>query len=107
LLGLGAAAPVLDTRSTCPTPTVNAATITLIQGYEKFSPAPYKDANGDWTVGWGHLCNQDKKCTEVSYPIPLSDVYLSYILPNYYYANRYQQADGLTLFNKDLSVSLP
>jgi hypothetical protein len=74
LLPAGFTAPILDSRSTCQTPTVNAATVTLIQGYEKFSPAPYQDANDDWTIGWGHKCNQAKKCTEIKYPVPLSDV---------------------------------
>lgn len=43
------------------------------------------DATGHPTVGYGHLCS-DKKCSDVSYPIPLS------------------KADGKKLLAKDMRV---
>lgn len=44
------------------------------------------DPDGHPTVGWGHLCN-DPSCSDVKYPIPLSE------------------ADGQKLLLDDLAVS--
>jgi hypothetical protein len=78
LLPVTFAAPTLDRRSTCPVPRINAATTNLIKGYEKFEAVAYKDQGGKWTIGYGHLCNPGKKCTEIKYPVPLSAVRYQY-----------------------------
>lgn len=44
------------------------------------------DPDGHPTVGWGHLCD-DPSCSDVGYPIPLSE------------------ADGQKLLLEDLAVS--
>ncbi|QDS76536.1 hypothetical protein FKW77_006119 [Venturia effusa] len=57
--------------ASCGTPTVNAATLTLIKEFEGFSPRPYKDPDGHPTIGVGHLCSS-ASCSEIPYSIPLS-----------------------------------
>ncbi|KAI9783759.1 MAG: hypothetical protein M1839_003095 [Geoglossum umbratile] len=61
-------------RGSCVPPDVNQATIDLMLDYEKCKPNPYNnDGAHTWTIGCGHKCNQGTKCTELPYPIPLSD----------------------------------
>ena len=61
-------------RGSCVPPDVNQATIDLMLDYQKCKPNPYNnDGAHTWTVGCGHKCAKPK-CTELPYPIPLSDV---------------------------------
>ncbi|KAJ1323874.1 lysozyme [Microdochium nivale] len=55
----------------CNIPEVNTATVNLIAEFEGFRANIYTDATGHPTVGYGHLC-PDSSCSDVSYPIPLS-----------------------------------
>ncbi|CAG9996592.1 unnamed protein product [Clonostachys byssicola] len=55
----------------CTGPAVNSATVSLITEFEGFRANIYKDPAGYPTVGYGHLCS-DSKCSDVPYPIPLS-----------------------------------
>ncbi|KAL4888267.1 lysozyme-like protein [Aspergillus ambiguus] len=56
----------------CVGPPVNTATLDLIKGFEGFRPDPYDDGYRNPTIGYGHLC-ADSTCSDVPYPIPLSD----------------------------------
>ena len=56
----------------CNIPDVNPATINLITEFEGFRANIYTDPTGNPTVGIGHLC-RDSRCSDVSYPIPLSE----------------------------------
>ncbi|KAM5358111.1 hypothetical protein ACJZ2D_015578 [Fusarium nematophilum] len=55
----------------CGAPKSNQATVNLISSFEGFRANIYKDAAGYPTVGYGHLC-KNNKCTDVKYSIPLS-----------------------------------
>ncbi|KAJ4321743.1 hypothetical protein N0V84_005176 [Fusarium piperis] len=57
--------------SSCGAPKSNQATVNLIASFEGFRASIYKDAAGNPTVGYGHLCS-NSKCTDVKYSIPLS-----------------------------------
>jgi len=57
--------------TSCAAPASNQATVDLIAEFEGFVPKIYTDATGHPTVGYGHLC-KDSKCSDVKYPIPLS-----------------------------------
>ena len=70
----------------CTGPPVNPPTVDLITKFEGFNPNIYDDPAGKPTVGYGHLCS-DASCSDVSFPIPLSD------------------ADGESLLAQDLAVS--
>jgi hypothetical protein len=74
LLPAAFAALRLHGHSSCPVPQVNDATISLIKLMEGWRAAPYQDTLGQWTIGYGHLCDQSTVCEEIKYPIPLSDV---------------------------------
>lgn len=56
----------------CPAVKSSQATVELIAGFEGFEPEIYPDLGGKPTVGYGHLCN-DARCSDVKYPIPLSE----------------------------------
>ncbi|KAF9885021.1 hypothetical protein FE257_000844 [Aspergillus nanangensis] len=60
------------TAAACVGPAVNTATLDLIKGFEGFRADPYDDGFGNPTIGYGHLCS-DSSCSDVGYPIPLSD----------------------------------
>ncbi|KAK0702532.1 lysozyme-like domain-containing protein [Apiosordaria backusii] len=70
--------------SSCPAPKSNQATVDLIAEFEGFEPNVYIDPTGNPTIGYGHLC-QRAGCSEVPYPIPLS------------------QADGKRLLASDMA----
>ena len=74
LLPAAFAAPRLHARSSCPVPSVNAATLNLTKVSEGWRAAPYQDILDQWTIGYGHLCKHDTVCQEIKYPVPLSDV---------------------------------
>ncbi|KAB5531335.1 lysozyme [Coniochaeta sp. 2T2.1] len=65
---------------------VNQATLELVKGFEGWFPDIYDDPDGHATVGWGHLCD-DRSCSDVPYPIPLSE------------------ADGQRLLLDDLAIA--
>ncbi|KAH7014243.1 lysozyme [Microdochium trichocladiopsis] len=58
-------------NAACDIPEVNSATVNLISEFEGFRADIYTDPTGNPTVGYGHLC-ADSSCSDVSYPIPLS-----------------------------------
>ncbi|KAJ7226814.1 glycoside hydrolase family 24 protein, partial [Mycena pura] len=62
-------------------PGPNAATISLIKGFEGFVASPAPDPIGLPTVGFGHLC-QSKGCAEVPFSFPLSQATASQLLTN-------------------------
>lgn len=72
----------------CTPPAVNSATLSLIEQYEGWSATPYLDPDGNPTIGWGHLCNENS-CADIGYPIPLS------------------KANGEKLLQSDLKVPPP
>ncbi|RFU25668.1 hypothetical protein B7463_g10670, partial [Scytalidium lignicola] len=55
----------------CSAPAVNQATLNLIESFEGWSTTPYKDPDGNPTIGWGHLCSE-VSCANIGYAIPLS-----------------------------------
>ncbi|KAK1762192.1 lysozyme-like domain-containing protein [Phialemonium atrogriseum] len=65
---------------------VNQATLELVQSFEGWFPDIYDDPDGNPTVGWGHLC-ADANCSDVPYPIPLSE------------------QDGTALLQSDLKIA--
>lgn len=71
--------------TTCP-PNLNTAGINLVKEFEGWRASPYKDPVGKWTVAYGHLCNQDKKCSELGYKFPMT------------------KTQGQSLLQKDLKV---
>jgi lysozyme len=72
--------------SQCVAPNVNTATLDLIKSFESFEPRPYLDQGGKPTIGYGHLCSSSS-CSEIPYPIPLSE------------------SNGLALLQTDLKVA--
>ncbi|KAF3912628.1 Lysozyme [Dactylellina cionopaga] len=64
-------APILKARA-CIAPAVNQVTIDLVAEFEGFRANIYTDPAGLPTVGYGHLCQQSG-CSEVPFPIPLSE----------------------------------
>ncbi|KAF2097706.1 lysozyme [Rhizodiscina lignyota] len=73
-------------QARCTGPGVNQATLSLVESFEGFSATEYADPTGNPTIGYGHLCS-DSSCSDVPYPIPLSD------------------ADGQALLQSDLAVA--
>ncbi|KAM7199933.1 Lysozyme-like domain containing protein [Rhypophila sp. PSN 637] len=59
-------------QADCTGPPANDATINLVKSFEGWVPDIYPDPDGHATVGYGHLC-ADPQCSDVSYPIPLSE----------------------------------
>lgn len=57
---------------TCPSFTMNDATVAMLIQEEGSEPSIYNDQQGAPTVGIGHKCVQSG-CSEVSYSIPLSN----------------------------------
>jgi len=57
--------------SSCAAPAVNQATLSLVEEFESFSAEPYRDPDGNPTIGWGHLCSE-ASCANIGYSIPLS-----------------------------------
>lgn len=40
--------------------------IDMIKSFESFSPTPYKDIRGRWTIGWGHAIGVDANTLPIS-----------------------------------------
>jgi len=73
-------------KKRCTSPSVNSATLSLVESFEGWSATPYSDVGGNPTIGYGHLCST-ASCSEIGYSIPLS------------------KADGDKLLQSDLKVA--
>ncbi|KAJ2081157.1 hypothetical protein H4R24_002540 [Coemansia sp. RSA 988] len=62
---------VLPTEATgCST--INPATSALIKEYEGFAQNPKSDSDGQYTIGYGHICEEDD-CSDITSTLPLTE----------------------------------
>lgn len=71
--------PKTNPPKNCPPSAVNAATVSMIKGFEGFVNKPYLDPIGLPTVGYGHLCKQPN-CAEVPFTFPMTEAQATTLL---------------------------